>query len=406
MDQQKNKDQVLIKDHRQIGKEQDLFSFHDVAPGAVFWHPKGWCIFLTLQKYIRKMLEKERYSEISTPVMVKSELFKKSGHWEHYKENIFNLDVEAESYSLKPMNCPESTLIYSSRTRSYQDLPIHYSDFGALHRNELSGVLGGLFRVRQMSQDDAHLYVRPDQIQGEIKNLLNLIVDFYKMFKFETKFYLSTKPDKAMGNPKLWVEAEKDLEEALKNTKVKYDIKEKDGAFYGPKIDIHIKDSQNRDWQLATIQLDFQIPEKMGLEYMDKDGLPKRPIIIHRAILGSLERFIGILTEHYQGAFPLWLAPTQVMIMPITDRQEKYARKITEDLKKEGIRAELDNRPERLQAKIRDSSLQKVPYLGIIGDREIEASSISIRLRDGKDLGQLKISDFLKRLKEEIDKKI
>ncbi|MDZ4227985.1 MAG: threonine--tRNA ligase [Candidatus Levybacteria bacterium] len=395
-----------LKDHRQIGQELDLFSFHDVAPGAVFWHPKGWHIFLTLQNYLRNMLKKEGYTEISTPVMVKSELFKKSGHWEHYKENIFNLDVEAESYSLKPMNCPESTLIYSTKTRSYQDLPIRYSDFGILHRNELSGVLGGLFRVRQMSQDDAHLYVRPDQIQGEIKKLLNLIVNFYKIFKFETRFYLSTKPDKAMGDPKLWIEAEKDLKEALINTKAKYDIKEKDGAFYGPKIDIHIKDSQDRDWQLATVQLDFQIPEKMGMEYIDKDGLPKRPIIIHRAILGSLERFIAILTEHYQGAFPLWLSPVQVIIMPITDKQNTFAKKIVEDLKKEGIRAELDSRPERLQAKIRDGSLQKVPYLGIIGDREIDSSSVSVRMRDGSNEGAIKISDFLEKLKEEIDKKI
>jgi len=394
-----------IKDHRQIGQELDLYSFHDVAPGAVFWHPKGWHIFLTLQKYIREMLEKEGYTEISSPVMVKNELFKKSGHWEHYKEHMFNFDVEAESYSLKPMNCPESTLIYSSKTRSYQDLPIRYSDFGVLHRNELSGTLGGLFRVRQMSQDDAHLYVRPDQIQQEIKNLLKLIVNFYKMLNFKTEFYLSTRPDKAMGDPKLWIEAEKDLEEALKDTKVKYGIKEKDGAFYGPKIDIHIKDSQNRDWQLATIQLDFQIPERMELKYIDKDGLAKQPIIIHRAILGSLERFIGILTEHYQGAFPLWLSPVQVIIMPITDEQEEFAKKLTEDLKKEGIRAELDNRPERLQAKIRDGSLQKVPYLGIIGNREIEKNSISVRMRNGKD-DVLKISDFLQRLKQEIDKKI
>ncbi|MDO8583187.1 MAG: threonine--tRNA ligase [bacterium] len=399
-------DKAALKDHRQIGQELDLFSFHDVAPGAVFWHPKGWHIFLTIQKYIREILAKEGYTEISSPVMVKSELFKKSGHWDHYKENMFNLNSEAESYSLKPMNCPESTLIYSTKTRSYQDLPIRYSDFGILHRNELSGTLGGLFRVRQMSQDDAHLYVRPDQISDEIKNLLNLIVSFYKLFKFETKSYLSTKPDKAMGDPKLWINAETALKNALESAKVEYGIKEKDGAFYGPKIDIHIKDSQDRDWQVATVQLDFQIPERMGLEYVDKDGTAKRPVMIHRAITGSLERFIGILTEQYQGAFPLWLAPTQVIIMPITDKQTEYAKKLTEELKEKGIRAEMDNRPERLQAKIRDGSLQKVPYLGIIGDKEIAESNISVRLRDGKDLGKLKISEFLEKLKEEIDKKI
>jgi threonyl-tRNA synthetase len=395
-----------LKDHRQIGQELDLFSFHEVAPGCVFWHPKGWSIYLNLQEFIRTLLKKEGYTEISSPVMVKSELFKKSGHWDHYKENMFNLDVEKESYSLKPMNCPESTLIYSSKTRSYNNLPLKFSDFGTLHRNELSGVLGGLFRVRQMTQDDAHLYVRADQIQEEIHKLILLIVNFYKLLGFKPEFYFSTKPDKAMGDPKLWTEAEKDLKEALEKAKVKYDIKEKDGAFYGPKIDIHIKDSQERDWQLATIQLDFQIPERMGLKYVDKDGLPKRPIMIHRAILGTLERFIGILTEHYQGAFPLWLSPVQAVIMPITDKQEEYARKIVEDFKKEGIRVELDNRPERLQAKIRDSSLQKIPYLGIIGDREIAESNISVRLRDGKDLGVVKISNFLQRLKEEIDKKI
>jgi len=383
-----------------------LFSFHDVAPGAVFWHPKGWLIYLALQDFIRGLLIKEGYTEISSPVMVKSDLFRKSGHWEHYKENIFSLDIEAESYSLKPMNCPESALIYSAKTRSYQDLPIRYSDFGILHRNELSGVLGGLFRVRQFTIDDAHHFVRPDQIQEEIHQLLLLITDFYKSFKFTPEFYLSTMPDKAMGDPKVWKQAENDLEKALKDAKVKYGIKKKDGAFYGPKIDIHITDSQDRDWQLATIQLDFQIPEKMELEYVDKDGLPKRPIIIHRAILGSLERFIGILTEHYQGAFPLWLSPVQVMLMPITDKQESTAKKIAEELKKQGIRAELDNRPERLQAKIRDSSLQKVPYLGIIGNREIEASSLSVRTREGKDLGALKVPDFLNKLKEEIDKKI
>ncbi|OGH24964.1 MAG: threonine--tRNA ligase [Candidatus Levybacteria bacterium RIFCSPLOWO2_01_FULL_39_24] len=417
MDNKDNK--APLKDHRQIGQELDLFSFHDVAPGAVFWHPKGLVIYKVLEEFIRKETEKEGYKEISTPVMVKNSLFKQSGHWEHFgKHNMFNLAIHEDeeiaegkivpevNYSLKPMNCPESTLIYSTTTRSYQDLPIKFSDYGMLHRRELSGVLGGLFRLRQFTIDDAHLYVKPDQIQEEIRKLLTLVVRFYKSLNFQPEFYFSTKPDKAMGDPKLWDEAEKDLEEALKSAKVKYGIKKKDGAFYGPKIDIHIKDSQNRDWQLATIQLDFQIPEKMELEYIDADGKPKRPVMIHRAIFGSFERFIGILTEHYRGAFPLWLSPVQVIIMPITDKQGSHAKKIVEDLKKEGIRVELDNRTERLQAKIRDGSLQKVPYLGIIGDREIESSSISVRMRNGKDLGKLKISDFLQKLKEEIDKKI
>lgn len=401
------------KDHKQIGQELDLFSFHEIAPGAVFWHSKGWIIYRTLQEFIREKLALEGYQEISTPVMVKSDLFKKSGHWDFYSEHMFNLNVENEPYSLKPMNCPESSLVYATKTRSYQDLPLRLTEFGVLHRNELSGVLGGLFRVRQFVIDDAHHFVRSDQIQDEIHKLLLLVVDFYKSLNFKPEFYFATKPDKAMGDAKLWREAERDLEIALKSAKVKYGVKEKDGAFYGPKIDIHIKDSQNRDWQLATIQLDFQIPERLKLEYIDNAGKAKRPVIVHRAILGSLERFIGILTEHYQGSFPTWLSPIQVLLLPIADRHEGYARKLTEELKENGIRTELDNRPERLQAKIRDATLQKVPYMGIIGDREtesrglkIENRKISVRTREGKDLGQMKFSAFLQKLKEEIDKKI
>jgi threonyl-tRNA synthetase len=408
-------DKQTNKDHRQIGQELDLFSFHDIAPGAVFWHSKGWIIYKILQEFIREKLALEGYQEISTPVMVKSDLFKKSGHWDFYSEHMFNLNVENEPYSLKPMNCPEASLIYSTKTRSYQDLPLRLAEFGVLHRNELSGVLGGLFRVRQFVIDDAHHFVRLDQIQHEIHKLLLLVVDFYKSLNFKPEFYFATKPDKAMGDPNLWKQAEKDLEQALKISKVKYGVKEKDGAFYGPKIDIHIKDSQSRDWQLATIQLDFQIPDRLKLEYIDKNGEPKRPVIIHRAILGSLERFIGILTEHYQGAFPLWLSPVQVMIIPIADRHIKYASSIVDTIKLQRIRVELDSRQETVGSKIRDATLQKVPYVGIIGDKEISNikyqkskrnAAISVRTRKGKDLGQIKLSQFLNKLKEEIDKKI
>lgn len=398
-------DNTNLKDHRQIGQELDLFSFHDIAPGNVFWHAKGWTIYKTLQNFLRVTLEKEGYQEISTPVMVKSSLFKKSGHWEFYNENMFNLNVEKEEYSLKPMNCPEASLVFSTRTRSYHDLPIKLSEFGILHRNELSGVLGGLFRVRQFVIDDAHHFIRPDQIQSEIHELILLVVKFYKSLGFKPEFYLSTKPDKAMGDTKLWQEAEKDLEEALKKSKVKYGVKEKDGAFYGPKIDIHIKDSQERDWQLATIQLDFQIPERMELEYIDKDGKGKRPVIVHRAILGSLERFIGILTEHYQGTFPLWLSPVQVSILPITDKHKEHAEKLANELREGGIRVQVDNRAETLQAKIRESTLQKVPYLGIIGDKEVEDGNLlSVRDRKG-DSKSLKVSEFLEQLKKEIEQK-
>lgn len=395
-----------LKDHRQLGQELDLYSFHDVAPGAVFWHHNGYLIYRTIQEYLRKELLSNGYQEIFTPVMVKNDLFKKSGHWDFYKDNMFKLDVENQAYALKPMNCPEACLIYSTKVRSYHDLPIRLADFGVLHRNELSGVLGGLFRVRQFSIDDAHHFVRPEQIQEEIKTLLIFVEKFYKLFGFKSEFFLSTRPDKAMGDTKLWQEAEKDLEEALKSTKVKYGIKEKDGAFYGPKIDIQIKDSQNRDWQLATIQLDFQIPEKMQLEYIDSDGKAKQPVIIHRAITGSLERFIGILVEHFQGAFPLWLAPVQIMLLNINEEQEKYTLELVKKLKDLGIRAEADLKNESLGAKIRNATLQKVPLLGIIGKLEMEEDSISLRLRDGKDLGKIKIPELIEKLKQEIDKKI
>ncbi len=395
-----------IKDHRTLGQELDLYSFHEVAPGAVFWHHNGYLIYRAIQDYLRKELLSKGYQEILTPVMVKNDLFKKSGHWDFYKENMFKLDVENQTYALKPMNCPEACLVYSTKVRSYHDLPIRLADFGVLNRNELSGVLGGLFRLRQFCIDDAHHFIRPDQIQDEIKTLLLFVEDFYKSFGFKSEFLLSTRPDKAMGDAKLWQEAEKDLEEALKSTKVKYGIKEKDGAFYGPKIDIQIKDSQERDWQLATIQLDFQIPEKMQLEYIDSNGKAKRPVIIHRAITGSLERFIGILVEHFQGAFPLWLSPTQILLLPITDEANDYAEKLNKQLTAEGIRSAVDLRSERLQAKIRDGSLQKVPFLGIIGKLEMDEESISLRLRDGKDLGKIKIPNLIEKLKQEIDKKI
>lgn len=396
-----------LKDHRQIGQELDLFSFHDIAPGAVFWHPKGWTIYKTLESFISEKTALEGYKEISTPVMVKSDLFKRSGHWEHFGEhNMFNLTIDDEIYSLKPMNCPEAALIFGERPRSYNDLPIKLSEFGILHRRELSGVLGGALRVRQFVIDDAHLFVRKDQIKEEIHKLLLLVLELYKSLGFEPKLYLATRPEKAMGDKKTWDEAEKDLEEALIKAKTKYGIKEKDGAFYGPKIDIHINDSQDRDWQLATIQLDFQIPQKMELSYINNKGSKEMPIMIHRGIFGSFERFIGILIEHFQGNFPLWLSPLQVMIVPITDKHLSYAEKVAGELRKNNIRVEVDERSETMQSKIREATLQRVPYIVIIGDKEIEASSISVRTRGGKDLGSRKLSECAKELVDQIDKKI
>ena len=395
-----------LKDHREIGRELDLFSFHDVAPGAVFWHHKGYLIYRTLVESLRKLLSEHNYQEIFTPVMIKSQLMKRSGHWDFYHENIFNLLSDDEEYSLKPMNCPEACLVYSTKVRSYQDLPIRFSEFGVLHRNELSGVLGGAFRVRQFSIDDVHHFVRPDQIQDEIREVLGMVVEFYKKFGFKPQFYLSTKPDKALGDPKLWEQAESDLKKALENSKVKFGVKEKDGAFYGPKIDIHIKDSQDRDWQLATVQLDFQIPEKMKIEYTDSDGSAKRPVIVHQAILGSVERFIGIITEHFQGAFPLWLSPVQVEVLAVSDKHNKIAQEVHESLVKEGIRSQLNAENKMLGAKIRESTLQKIPYMIIMGDKEtaVKPLSVSVRTQDGKDLGLQKLTEFVQLIKSEIEK--
>ena len=385
-----------MKDHRQIGRELDLFSFHEVAPGAIFWHPKGWIIYQTLVNYIRKKSELEGYQEISTPVMVKSQLFKQSGHWEHFGENIFSLKVEKEDYSLKPMNCPESTIVYSSQIRSYHDLPLRLSDFGILHRKELSGVIGGLLRVRQFVIDDAHIFVRPDQIQEEIQKLLLLTMDVYKTLDFAPKFYLATPPKKAMGDIERGRKEEKGLEEALKAIKVKFDMKPKEGAFYGPKIDIHIKDSQDRDWQLATIQLDFQIPQRMKLTYVTQTGAKKMPIMIHRGIFGSLERFIGILLEHTQGNLPFWLSPIQAIVLPLSDKFIEYAKTIEKELKRANLRCEADERNETLPAKIRDATLQKIPYLLVVGGKEEQAQKVAVRTREGKDLGQMNIKVFKK----------
>ncbi len=397
--------QTSPKDHRELGRELDLFSFHEYAPGAIFWHPKGFTIYRTLQEYLREITLSAGYVETSTPVMVKSKLFEKSGHLKLFSENMFNFKVEGESYSLKPMNCPESTLIYSSQTRSYNDLPLRLAEYGILHRNELTGVLGGAFRVRQFTIDDAHLFVRPDQIGEEINKLLQLVIVVYKSLGFKPKFYLATKPDKALGDVKTWKVAEADLEKALEDAKVAFSLKPKDGAFYGPKIDIHIDDSQGRDWQLATIQLDFQIPQRMELVYTDRDGSKKRPVMIHRGITGSLERFIAILTEHFQGAYPVWLSPIQVIILPLSDKFIAYAQKIETELKMANIRVEVDERKETLQAKIRDATLQKIPYLLIVGEKEEKAQSLAVRTRKGKDLGQVKTADFKKKMILEIEKK-
>jgi threonyl-tRNA synthetase len=404
----------MLKDHKQIGQELELFFTHEMAPGAPFWLPKGMVIFKELEKYIRELTGKNGYLETSTPIMVKSQLFKESGHWEKFGEgNMYNLtlkDEEADShpisYTLKPMNCPESTILYRFRTRSYKELPLRLSELGRLHRREKSGEVNGLLRVRQITMDDAHIFVTKDQIQSEIGNILDMMIEFYDRFGFEYDFRLATRPEKFAGTEENWTRAEKALEDALKEKKLEYILKDQDGAFYGPKIDVHIKDALGREWQLATVQLDFYQPEAFDLEYAGNTGTMQRPVMIHRAIFGSFERFLGILTEHYQGAFPLWLAPVQVKLLPIADRHNDFTEQVQKQMLEKGIRCEVDIRVETLQAKIREATLQKVPYLGIIGDKEVGNHSVAVRLRDGTNDGPTQVDDFLRKVVTEIDKKI
>lgn len=402
-----------LKDHKQIGQELELFFTDEIAPGAPFWLPKGMVIFKELEKYIRELISKAGYLETSTPIMVKSGIFKQSGHWEKFGEhNMYNLQLSDEadgskpvSYTLKPMNCPESTILYRFRPRSYRELPLRLSEIGRLHRREKSGEVNGLLRVRQLTMDDAHIYATEDQISGEVSNILDMMMSFYKSFGFKYEFRLATRPETRAGSDENWDKAELALEKVLKEKKIMAGDKKGDGAFYGPKIDVHIKDSQDRDWQLATVQLDFHQPEAFKLEYTDEKGDKKRPVMIHRAIFGSFERFIAILTEHFQGVFPTWLSPVQVQIIPIADRHQKYAQNVFEQLKSANIRVEVDNRQETMQAKIRDAQTQKIPYMVIVGDREEKENKIAIRARFGQDLGAISVEEFLEKIKLEIESK-
>lgn len=403
-----------LKDHKQIGQELELFFSHDYAPGAPFWLPNGMIIFKELENYIRELTQNADYKEVSTPIMIKSQLFKESGHWTKFgQHNMYNLnladdenDKNPESYTLKPMNCPEATIIYRFRPRSYRELPLRLSEIGRLHRKEKSGEVNGLLRVRQLTMDDAHIFASEDQIFDEVSSILDMMIEFYSRFNFEFDFRLATRPEVFAGTVDNWDKAEKDLEEALKKKKLKYLLKPQDGAFYGPKIDVHIKDSLGREWQLATVQLDFHMPDAFDLKFVKNDGKFEKPVMIHRAILGSFERYIGILTEHFQGSFPLWLSPVQVMLLPITDGQLDFSLKLEKQLRDLGIRVETDTKSQTLQAKIREATLQKVPFLGIIGAKEVESDTVSVRTREGKDLGKMKISEFLNKVRDEIDKKI
>jgi threonyl-tRNA synthetase len=390
------------RDHRKLGRELDLFVFHDVSPGAPFWLPNGWMMVRELERFVRESLDRSGYQEISTPILVNKRLWEQSGHWEHYQDNMFKVEAEEEIFSLKPMNCPESTLVYRHALRSYRDLPLRFADMGRLHRNERSGTLSGLFRVRQFTQDDAHIYCRPDQLQDEITALLELVRDWYKVFTLEPSFKLSTRPPKRLGTEEQWDNAERALHEALKANGLAYDLNPGDGAFYGPKIDVDVRDVLGRAWQIATIQLDFQQPERFALEYVDSDGHAKRPVMVHRAILGTFERFIGILTEHYAGAFPTWLAPVQARVLPISEKHEDYGRQVWQTLRGANVRAELDIRNEKLGYRIRDAQLRKVPYMLVVGERERAAGAVSLRHRSGDDLGAVPLDRVLADLSREI----
>jgi threonyl-tRNA synthetase len=394
------------RDHRKIGRELELFTFHEWSPGSPILLPKGTIIFNELQNFLREEYRKRGYQEVITPQMFNKALWEQSGHWEHYRDNMFLLKVDNEDFSLKPMNCPSHNLIYQLKTRSYRDLPLRIADFCFLHRNEVRGALGGMTRVRKFSQDDAHIYCLPDQIQKEIRDLLGFVKHVYHdTFKMQYVAHLCTKPEKAMGDPKLWAHAEAALKESLDASGMKYELKPGDGAFYGPKIDIHVKDALGRSWQCATMQLDFQMPLRFELKYMAADNTLQTPVMIHRAILGSLERFMGVLTEHYAGKFPLWLSPVQCRIVPVSDKFMDYARAVHASYAQAGIRAEIDETAETLNKKIRNAELERVNYILVVGGKEMENKSVNVRTRDNKVEGEKKTDDFLARMKQEIAEK-
>ena len=391
------------RDHRKLGPQLDLFSIHsDVAPGMVFFHPKGTTIRRELEKYWREEHKKANYVEVVTPMVMNETLWRQSGHWDHYRENMYFTEKENQMYAIKPMNCPGHIMIYKSQTKSYKDLPLRMCELGTVHRYERSGVVHGLFRTRAFTQDDAHIFCTQEQIEDEIKGVISLVDKTYKLFGFPYKVELSTRPENSMGSDEIWEISTNALKNALDHVGLDYQINEGDGAFYGPKIDFHVRDSIGRTWQCATIQLDFLMPERFEISYIGPDNLEHRPVMIHRVIYGSIERFIGILIEHYAGAFPTWIAPIQVMLLPISDKHLEYSRNILRVLDENGIRVEIDDKPRKINYKIREAQLQKIPYMLIIGDKEVENESVAVRLRSGKDLGDLKVDEFISKITEEI----
>ncbi len=393
------------RDHRKLGKELDLFDIFDEGPGFPFFFPKGMVLRNTLEDFWRKEHTLAGYEEVKTPMILNQELWHRSGHWDHYKDNMYVVKIDNEDYAIKPMNCPGGMLVYKRKPHSYRDLPERMAELGLVHRHELSGALHGLMRVRCFTQDDAHIFMTPDQIEEEIEGVVRLIDKFYKVFGFKYKLELSTRPENSMGTDEQWETATNALKRALNVLGKDYEINEGDGAFYGPKIDFHLEDSIGRTWQCGTIQLDFQMPERFDLTYVGQDGEKHRPVMIHRVVFGSIERFIAILTEHYAGAFPLWLAPVQVKIVPISEVQADYAHQVCEKLVNMGIRAEVDDRNEKMGYRIREAQLQKIPYMLVLGEKEKQCGTVAVRNRKKGDLGVMSFDDLANKLLKEIAEK-
>ncbi len=388
--------------HQKLGKELDLFSLHPEGPGFPFFHPKGMVIINRLVDFWRQEHIRRGYCEIKTPLILNKDLWLQSGHWDHYRENMYFTEIDEREYAIKPMNCPGGILVYNSRLRSYKEFPLRMAELGTVHRHERSGVLHGLMRVRCFTQDDAHLYITPEQIKDEILGVMDLAKYIYsEVFSFKYSVELSTRPEKAMGDPAMWDMAEKALQEALEESRTPYRINEGDGAFYGPKIDFHLEDCLGRTWQCGTIQLDFQMPEKFDMTYVGRDGQQHRPVMLHRTVYGSLERFFGILIEHYAGAFPYWLAPVQVKILPVSEDHLDYAREVEKNLRCRGCRTEIDVRDEKLGKKIRDAQMEKIPYMLVLGDRENEERTVAVRERTAGDLGSKTLEEMLELLAQE-----
>ncbi len=388
------------RDHRKLGRQLDLFSMHEEAPGMPFFHDHGYHIFMTLMEFMTNEMKRLGYKFLRTPLILNKQLWLQSGHWDHYKENMYFTKIDETEVAVKPMNCPGHILVYKNERHSYRELPLKLGEFGLVHRHELSGVLSGLFRVRCFTQDDAHIFCTEEQIREQIQELLSLINRVYSAFGFQYHVELSTKPEDAMGDPKVWELAEQSLADALEAEHLDYQVNEGDGAFYGPKIDFHVKDALGRSWQCGTIQLDFSMPEKFGLTYEGSDGQQHRPVMIHRAIYGSLERFLGILIEHYGGKFPFWLSPRHVRLIPIADRHAQYAEEIAQEYRQAGLRVEVDSRAETMNKKVRDAQLEQVNYILVVGDKELAEGLVNVRTRDGEVHGTKRYRDLLDELQK------